>query len=273
MNFQKVYVLPMIFLEVVLCFIFAAPEDGFAQERRPRRDTVPDWTVAFDFRHDVFSFARIRYSSWGRGGWGRRGGNRWDTDWPEADLNFSYRLQELTSLKVNPDGVILDLTDPSLFTYPFIYFVEPGSLHFLEPEVEILRRYLLNGGFMMVDDFWGETAYANFYMEIKRVFPDKEPRELPLEHPIFSLVFPLKVKPQIPSPSYMHIGYEQPDAKEVHYKGIFDEQGRMMVIICHNTDLGDGWEEEAYNPEYFQKYSEKLAYPMGINIIFYALTH
>lgn len=258
-------------LEIVASLFLIMPNTMLGQGRRPDRNSVPDWNVAFDFRHDTFSFARIRYSSWG--GRGRRGGNRWDTDYPDADLNFSHRLQELTSLKVNPDGVILELTDPELFTYPFIYIVEPGRLHFLEPEVENLRRYLLNGGFLMVDDFWGEDEYANFYMEIKRVFPEKEPRELPLEHPIFNLVFPLKEKPQIPSPGWMRYGYERPDAGEVHYRGIFDDEGRMMVIICHNTDLGDGWEEEAYNPEYFQRYSEKFAYPLGINIVFYALTH
>jgi len=111
----------------------------------------------------------------------------------------------------------------------------------------------------------------------KRVFPEREPVELPLDHPIFHCVYDLKIKPQIPGIRAADwrngITWERPDATEVHYKGIFDDQGRMMVIICHNTDLGDGWEEEATSPEYFRQFSEKYAYPLGINIIFYAMTH
>jgi hypothetical protein len=230
---------------------------------------APTWTNRAGFEKDVFTFARLRYENrYGRGGW--------TTDIPEADLNFAYRLQQMTSLKVNPDGRIVRPTDPELFDYPFIYMVEPGGLEFTEEDVAALRRYLLNGGFLMVDDFWGEREWDNLYYEIKRLFPDREPMELPLEHPIFHCVFDLKIKPQIPGiRSWQGSGvtYERYDAQEVHYKGIFDDKGRMMVIICHNTDLGDGWEEEATSPEYFRQFSEKYAYPLGINIIFYAMTH
>jgi hypothetical protein len=150
---------------------------------------------------------------------------------------------------------------------------------FQEEEVKNLRRYLLNGGFLMVDDFWGEDEWDNFYREIKRVFPEREPEELPLSHPVFNCVLPLNEKPQIPNvglgigSEWHHITWERPDAKEVHIKGIFDDKGRMMVIICHNTDLGDGWEREGENEYYFREFSEKRAYPLGINIIFYAMTH
>ncbi len=93
------------------------------------------------------------------------------TDWPDSDLNFSFRLQQLTSLKVNPDPISLRLTDERLFDYPFIYMIEPGALEFSEDEVKTLRRYLLNGGFLMVDDFWGEYQWRNFYEQIKRRLP------------------------------------------------------------------------------------------------------
>lgn len=131
----------------------------------------------------------------------------------------------------------------------------------------------------MVDDFWGEDEYANFYGEIKRVFPDKEPQELPLEHPIFHCVYDLKEKPQVPSiHSAMRgrdsgITWERWDAKEPHYKGIVDDKNRLMVIICHNTDLGDGWEREGEDEWYFREFAEKKSYPLGINIVFYAMTH
>ncbi|MFO0918090.1 MAG: DUF4159 domain-containing protein [Planctomycetaceae bacterium] len=236
------------------------------------RNGVPTWENDPAFEDDVFTFVRVKYQSY-------HSWDRWNTDFPDSDLNFSYRLQQLTSLKVDPEGKILELTDPELPRYPFLYMIEPGDLVFSEEEVRALRTYLLNGGFLMVDDFWGEAEWANFYREIKRVFPDREPLELPLEHPIFHCVYDLKEKPQIPSIGAAQWGrgqgitWERPDAKEVHYKGIFDDQHRLIVIICHNTDLGDGWEREGEDPWYFQEFSEKKAYPMGINIVFYAMTH
>ena len=186
------------------------------------------------------------------------------------------RLHQLTAMEVNPKGVILELTDPDLFNYPFIYMLEVGRLVFSDEEVKALRKYLLNGGFLMVDDFWGEAEWANFYREIKRVFPNREPQEIPLSDEIFRAVFVLKERPQIPGiHAWLSYGitYEREDAKQVHYKALYDDQGRMMAIICHNTDLGDGWEEEATNPDYFHQFSEKYAYPLGINIVFYAMTH
>ena len=258
----------------------------FAQRYYDRRG-VPDWQPDKEFAHDVFTFVRIQYSSgYGGGGFGPgrgrrgfgRGGGRWATDYPDSDLNFSYRLQQLTSLEVNPDGLVLELTDPELFNYPFIYIVEPGYLAFTEEEVVALRRYLLNGGFLMVDDFWGQEEWYNFYYEIKRVFPDREPVELPLSHPIFRAVFELKEKPQVPSIDAAIRGrpygitWEREDAREPHYRALYDDKGRMMAIICHNTDLGDGWEREGEDEWYFREFSEKKAYPMGINIVFYAMT-
>lgn len=236
------------------------------------RNGVPEWKVDPEFQHDVFTFVRIRYNS-------HRGWRRWATDYPDSDLNFSYRLQQLTSLKVDPEGRILELTDEELFHYPFIYLIEPGSLEFTEEEVTALRRYLTNGGFMMVDDFWGEAEWDNFAWEMKRVFPDRELVDIPLEHPIFHCVYDLKEKPQVPSIGVAQWGrsegitWEREDAREVHYRGLFDDSGRLMAVVCHNTDLGDGWEREGEDKWYFREFSEKKAYPLGINIVFYAMTH
>lgn len=249
----------------------------YSRSMRSRRDRgmndrggVPEWPVNADFSHDLFTFVRIEYDSWGRG-WG----SKWATDYPDSDFNFSYRLQELTALKVNPQPRILRLTDAELFDYPFVYLIEPGDLVFSDEEVTALRRYLMNGGFMMVDDFWGEDEWYNFYEQIKRVFPDREPRELSLEHEVFHCVYDLQEKPQIPSIHAWMRGYntERPDAREAHYKGFYDDKERMVMIICHNTDLGDGWEREDENVEYFHQFSEKRSYPLGINIIVYAMTH
>jgi len=153
--------------------------------------------------------------------------------------------------------------------------IEPGHMALTEEEVAGLRRYLLNGGFLMVDDFWGEDEWFVFHQNLKRVFPDKEPVELPLEHEIFHCVYDLKKKPQVPSIHGYWGGrtYERWDAQEPHYRALFDDKGRMMAIICHNTDLGDGWEREGEDSGYFHEFSEKWSYPLGINIVTYAMTH
>ena len=239
-----------------------------------RRNGVPEWEKNKDFEHDVFTFVRIEYDSFaGQYGYGPR--DKWRIDYPDADLNLSYRLQQLTSLKVDPNGKVMRLTDPELFDYPFIYIIEPGMLVFSEPEVIALRRYLTKGGFLMVDDFWGEYEWNNFADQMKRVFPDRPWVDIPLEHEIFQNVYQLKEKPLIPSVGHFMRGNrtERYDANEAHYRGYVDDQGRIMAFICHNTDLGDGWEREGVDKRYFETYSEPFAYPLGINIVTYAMTH
>lgn len=271
---------------ILVALILATAAVTYAQRYNRYRSTderggVPVWEVDKELSKDVFTFVRLEYSStrYGRGGWG---GQRWTTDYPDADLNLSYRLQEMTSIKVNPEPIHLPITSPELLNYPFCYMVEPGGLQFSDEEVIALRKYLLNGGFMMVDDFWGEAEWENFYYEIKRVFPDREPVDIPMDHPIFHCVFDLKLEKnhmQVPNvrtgtdSQYTGITWERDDAREVHFRAISDDKGRMMVMICHNTDNGDGWEREGENEYYFREFSEKKSFPLGINIIFYAMTH
>ncbi len=240
------------------------------------RNGVPNWEVNKAFPGDLFTFVRVRYDSYGRYGGG------WATDYPDSDLNFSLRLQQLTTLKVNPEPVVLDLTDDRLFDYPFLYMIEPGSLYFSDAEVAALRRYCFNGGFLMVDDFWGESEYENLRIQLARVFPDRNPVEVPLSHEIFHCVYDLKEKPQVPSIHSSRRGSPEvtweyardgSDTSTPHYRAISDDEGRIMVFICHNTDLGDGWEREGEDPWYFENFSVKKAYPLGINIVTYAMTH
>jgi hypothetical protein len=243
------------------------------------RNGMPEWEVDPHFKKDVFTFARIAYNtdgSRGFGGWGS-----YMTDYPDSDLNFSFRLQQLTSLKVNPRPVTLRLTDEALFDYPFIYMLEVQRLDFTDEDIACLRRYLLNGGFLMVDDSWDWSpprgAWANFAPQMKRVLPDLEPVELGLDHPIFHCVFDLKAKPQVPGIDWARANGPSSTSERgsgpSHYYGWFDSKGRMMVLFCRNTDLGDGWEREGEEEWYFHQYSEKQAYPMGINVVFYAMTH
>ena len=260
--------------------VFAITVATFAQRWRRYGDwqsvgrgDVPDWEVDSDFPNDMFTFVRIKYES---GGYGRGGG--WATDFRDSDLNFSLRLHQLTSLNVNPEPIVLELTDPKLFDYPWIYIIEPGRLTFYDAEVTALRRYLLNGGFLMVDDFWGDEEWDNFYYEMKRVFPDREPEQVPLSHEIFHCVYDMKEKPQVPAKdSWVRSGVtwepRNSDTSTPYYWAFKDDDGRIMAFICHNTDLGDGWEREAEHQGYFEEMSVKRAYPMGINIVTYAMTH
>jgi len=250
--------------------------------RTPREITqhgheTPTWTNAPGFGKDVFTFVRVKrarapYSY----------GGPWDTDTPDSDLNLSYRLQQLTSIGVDPNGLFLRLTDAELADYPFIYMVEPGSLYLSDEEAVALRHYLLNGGFLMLDDFWGDSEWAGMAGQMKKVFPDRNFVELPLDHPLYRCVFDIKSKDQIPAVEIgtasetTHITWEpfhDGDVRTVHHRAIFDDKGRLMVIATHNTDNGDGWEWEGDNHYYFEHFSEKIAYPLAINIIFYAMTH
>lgn len=268
---------------LVWALIFAVTGAAFSYAQRGRRGqreelprSVPQWEVDDNFQHDVFSFARLRYDSWsGGGGWGGRRGGGWATDAPEADLNLMFRLQQMTSLKVNPEPTYIDIEAEQLRHYPFVYMVEPGRLTFRDAQVVALRDHLLNGGFLMVDDFWGNEQWQNFRYEIERVFPDLPLVELEIDHPIFHSVFDLDIKPQIPSiNSFMYDGStSERNSGPVHYWAIFDAKGRMMAFIGHNTDLGDGWEREGEDPTYFERFSERYAYPLAINIIYYAMTH
>lgn len=252
---------------------------GRSYTENPVRDIFPS---------DCFTFCRIRFDSYGRRGRGRGGGN-WATDYPESEDNFSMRLSQLTTIEVNKNEhgdyqhTYLRLTNEDLFNYPFIYMLEVGDLHFSDEEAKRLGEYLLRGGFLLVDDFWGTRELENWEAEFSRVLPpDEYPmKDIPIEHEIFRIVFQLDEKPQIPGIGYWYeSGGDTSEARrrgdpnpEVHIKGVWDKKGRLMAVINHNSDLGDGWEEEAKNPQYFEEVSKRGAYPFGINIIVYAMTH
>jgi hypothetical protein len=271
---------------LIALLLFAAVAVGMAQfrqsrQRMPSRGDVPTWEVNPRFPQDVFTIVRVEFNS-GRG----RGGRSWMTDYPNAELNLSWRLNQMTSLVVSPDPLSLPLTDPRLNDYPFLFMVDPRSIDLDDAEAEALRNYLLNGGFLLVDDFWGNQMWNHIYRQMQRVFPGREPQSLPHDHPIFSIVFPLDGPPQIPSEDSAHrnkdapdpyrtwedeINWEQPQPAD--FRGYFDDRCRLMMLVALNTDMSDGWEEEGISPWFFETYSEKSAFPMAINIITYVMTH
>lgn len=242
-------------------------EDGELRE-------TPNWTNTPGFEKDVFTFARIKRSG---GGWS---GGPWSTDTPDSDLNLSWRLSTLTALKVNPDGRFLQLTDKELVNYPFIYMVEPGSLELDNAEADALRKYLLNGGFVWLDDFWGENEWNNVEQEFKKVLPQGVWVDVPLTNQLYHCVFNIKAKERVPNVergSYMQFDPDfdssEKGGREVHHRAIFDDKGRIMAFATHNSDNGDGWEWEGNNHFYFEHFAEKIAYPLAINVIFYTMTH
>jgi hypothetical protein len=258
-----------------------------AREIASHSTDTPNWTNSAGFEKDVFTFVRVLYR---RGGYRSGSGWGWYTDFPDSDLNLSYRLQQVTSIKVDPDARVLRLTDPALFDYPWIYMVEPGGLEFKSEEVPILRKYLLNGGVLWADDFWGEVQWGNFEHEMKRVFPDRSFIDLSITNEIFHCVFDLKGpinKLQTPN---VGLGIESLDrnsfrygvtweyhdgeeCRDMHVRAMYDDKGRIMAIATHNCDNGDGWEREGQDDGFFHEFSEKRAYPLGINVIFYLMTH
>ena len=258
-----------------------------AQGRRGGRTTYMDdfqnqemtWQIPPGFQEDVFTFARLKHGFGGGIGYGRR--VSWAEDYPLADVMLPYRLHQVTSLSVRPGPYPIEFTAEELARYPFVYLSGVERMALQETEVTLLRNYLLNGGFMMVDNFWGDAAWTNFAAQMKRVFPNRTPTRLSLDHPIFHTVYDFKAEPQMPSTGvWMQFGIFYDPSRdyeimghEPHYFAMFDDKGHMMMIICHNNHYGDGWEHEGDDANYFHVISEGMAYPMFINILFYAMAH
>jgi hypothetical protein len=227
----------------------------------------------------TFQFCRIVFSEDPRGDSGG-----WDVDWPRADINLSIRLSELTKTVVgkspsgDPNHLLLRLTDDTLFNCPFIMMTEVGNISLSDEEVERLRAYLLKGGFLWADDFWGSYAWDWWEAQIRKVFPAAEYPivDVPLTHPLFRAQFEMKNgAPQISAIGNWARGVVSErgaDSAEVHVRAIVDKHDRIMVVITHNTDFGDSYEREGENPDYFLEMSVP-GYAFGINTILYAMTH
>ncbi|HXW03833.1 MAG TPA: DUF4159 domain-containing protein [Vicinamibacterales bacterium] len=251
-----------------------------AQFRRGRRGFATMRTPTAESFDGAFNFCRVMFTS-SRGGFG----GSWVVDYPRADINLSIRFSELTkgriSLQPNrdPNHLLVNLVDPELFQCPFVMMTEVGSAYFSDEEAARLREYLQKGGFLWADDFWGSYAWEHWERELAKVLPPSEYRivDLPLDHPLFRGQFEMKRIPQIPSINFwMGSGGQTSewgaDSAQPHARGISDSSGRLIVLITHNTDIGDSWEREADDPNYFYAFSVD-GYAFGINVLLYAMTH
>ena len=245
---------------------------GFSNARLPIA-TMESFDGAYHFCRAAF-----------RGIQGGVGGG-WLTDYPDADRNLSTRLSELTKTWVSfdprsgePNHLIVQLTAPELYRCGVIMMYEVGNFYIDEIEAAALRDYLLKGGFLWVDDFWGERAWSVWEGQIRKVFPSGTYPiiDLDLDHPLFGQFRKISSIPQIPSIDFWlstggtsERGY---DSRVPHIRAITDDRGRIMVLMSHNTDFGDSYERESVSREYFLTFSVP-GYAFGMNALIYAMTH
>jgi uncharacterized protein DUF4159 len=198
----------------------------------------------------------------------------WYTDYPTGDRNLVQILNRVTGIDVAPESRVVPIHHPDLFKYPMLYSAEAGQMVFDDDDAARLREYLTRGGFWMIDDFWGTFEWDNFEQQMKKVFPDRPIVDIPLNHPIFHVLYDIDERMQVPNIGYAYNPgtptWEQ-DGYEPYVRGIFDSTGRLLVFINHNTDLMDAseWADDPLYPQKFSTYSYKIF----SNAVVYALSH
>jgi hypothetical protein len=250
-------------------------EFGFSRRRPPRFRPPTHASPAF-------SFCRLMFTSVRR----EPAGSGWTTDYPYADINFMIRLSELTKTQVDrdaggdPNHWVVRLTDEGLFDCPFVMASDVGTIGLTPEEAAGLRTYLMKGGFLWVDDFWGTAAWDQWTREIAKALP---PADYPIieaspDHPIFRTMFNVDKVPQITNIGFWRgvggrtTSERGTETAQAHLRLINDANGRIMVVMTHNTDVADSWEREGEDPEFFRQFSPD-GYAFGINVLMYAMTH
>lgn len=242
---------------------------------------MPPRFPAADSFDGTFNFCRGMYASDRR----EPGGQGWSTDYPDADRNFTIRLSELTKARVSrtpagePNHLVVRLTDDELMQCPFVFMSDVGTMRLSDEEAARLREYLLKGGFIWVDDFWGEWAWAQWVEEIHRVLPPIEYpiRVVPPDHTVYRLFFQVPGLPQIPSIAFWRrsggaTSERGSESAIPQMYAISDPRGRIMVLMTHNTDIADAWEREGEDPGFFYRFSPD-GYAVGLNVALYAMAH
>jgi hypothetical protein len=260
----------------VAAFVIGASAAAGAQFQRG----VPFGTrvaAAKDF-DGRFHFCRLVYQ-------GNRNGGSWTTDYPNADINMSIRLAELTRTNVSftpsgrPNHLLVRPTDESLFQCPLVIMTAPGSAVFDDEEAASLRTYLAKGGFLWADDFWGTDQWEQWESQLRKVLPaDGHPIvDIPMDHALLRAQFVVTEIPQIPNIGYFRrsggdTSEQGSDSAVPRARIISDDEGRVMVLMTHNTDISDSWEREGEDASYFYAFSPR-GYALGINVLLYAMTH
>jgi hypothetical protein len=236
----------------------------------------PDWQDKGEW-----AFARLMYPPGPNDGYAgrfdgdfRQGLSLWTQDYPRADRHFSQAVRRLTRIQVRSveQSVMLEDGDEA-YNWPWLYAVQVGEWGLTEQEAKVMREYLLRGGFFMADDFHGDYEWEMFLKRIRLVFPDRPIVDIPESDPILHTVFELTDRFQIPGAEHLYQGCKncREGGQGAHWRGIYDDKGRIMVAISYNSDVGDAW-EYADDPRYPEKFSG-LAIRVGVNYLIYAMTH
>ena len=269
----------------LLIVLFTALLGGVAYAQRGfyfREGSLPARYAPDEMPDGGFVVCRLSYDSVRS----ERSGIGWETDYPYAEINLTTRLSELTKTRVSrdedgtPNHYVVRLTDDTLFNCPMIVASDVGTIGLRDREVERLRTYLLKGGFLWVDDFWGSAAWAQWASQITRVLPspDFHIEDVPLTDPMLHSMFEMKQIPQITNILFWRqtggteTSERYEDSADVHLRAIRDGKGRVMVLMSHNTDVADSWEREGEDPGFFYQFSPD-GYALGIDVLLHAMTH
>jgi hypothetical protein len=241
--------------------------------------------VPGDLRQDIpqnpagFILCRLMYTTVAND----NSGSGWSIETPRAEQNFMTRLSQFTTTKINrwndgePGFAVLRADNPDIYKCPFVMLASPGSVGFSESEVTMLRDYLLKGGFVWADDFWGEPSWEHWSREIKRILPEYEIVDLTPEHPLFSTFYQVTRLPQVPSKRRWNRPGDPTSefgaaTATPHFRAIFDEHGRLLVFMTHNTDIADSFEREGDSVEYMETFSP-AGYAVGMNLAVWVMSH
>jgi hypothetical protein len=202
-----------------------------------------------------------------------QGFSSWTNDYPRADRHFAQAVRRLTRISVRSVEQPINLDDgDDVYNWPWLYAVQVGQWRLTDLQAARLRDYLLRGGFLMCEDFWGTREWAIFEETLRRVFPDRPIVDLPDSDAIFHTVFNLDDRYQVPGEWSLRSGVPYRNGGvDPHWRGVYDDKGRLLVAICFNSDVGDSWEWADY-PEYPERYSA-LGIRIGIDYIVYSMTH
>jgi len=216
-----------------------------------------------------FHMARLAYAA--NGCAGSRGfcNPWWAIDYPYAEANFLPAVERMTNIDVAPDSRHMAIDDEYLFDYPWLFLQQPGRGNWLPQgeELERLREYLARGGFLVMDDFHGESEWQEVREAINELLPGRRIVDIPEDDPLLHILFDLDKRTQIPGERHLYSGMEGPP----HWRGVYDDRGRLMVALNHNSDMGDAW-EHADDPRYPTPMTA-TAYRFGVNYVIYAMTH
>ena len=269
----------LVFTGVALALAAVAAEAQFG-----RRFMGPNFASPDDF-DGKWHYCRPAYNT-GLAGFGRRGGGgSFTTDYPNADINLSIRLSELTKISVSktaggdPNHLIVPLESEEIFQCPLLIMSAPGSAVLNAREAANLRAFLLKGGLLWTDDSWGSFQWQRWTNELRKVLPAAEYPifDIPLDHAIYRSQFVVTEIPQIPNIGFFlrtggGTSEQGADSAVPVFRGIADSRGELMVVMSHNTDIADSWEREGEDPSYFYAFSPR-GYAFGINVVLYAMTH